>query len=362
MAVAVPSSSETKKPARPMGLFAASLAGAVYVLGAAAVVLRLIPWVWDNGTSQAIAGATNEFVSVAAKLLLQMAAAVGLIWAGSKLASGPKAVGIRGGILLMIAVAFLGFFIVKGMSEQPRKEFSAGGILLMLVYVVVVFLLVQFFRTGRFAKWAVAVDRGGWLDTHTHKRTQGLRVRRLTILGILLVAGAGIWTLMNHNYLPANGEVTLPNGDKVSNRMGDWVIGGTVLQPDMKKALPEENRSRPRVDGGITILPDLQFTIPLLLIAATLWLAWRSVNYPTFADFLIATEAEINKVSWTSRKALIRDTIVVLTCLVLLTFFLFVVDMFWNALLSREWIGVLPSERDRNEQVKDQDAKPVTDW
>ncbi len=34
-----------------------------------------------------------------------------------------------------------------------------------------------------------------------------------------------------------------------------------------------------------------------------LWLAWRVVNVPSFADFLIATEAELNKVSWTTRRA-----------------------------------------------------------
>ena len=64
-----------------------------------------------------------------------------------------------------------------------------------------------------------------------------------------------------------------------------------------------------------------------------------------FADFLIATEAEINKVSWTSRQALIRDTIVVLTTLFLLTVFLFVVDLFWSSVLSSRYIGVLPTAR-----------------
>src|SRR2546430_6963945 len=40
----------------------------------------------------------------------------------------------------------------------------------------------------------------------------------------------------------------------------------------------------------------VSITLPLLLAAASLWLAYRVVNYPTFADFLIATEAEMNKV------------------------------------------------------------------
>ena len=37
------------------------------------------------------------------------------------------------------------------------------------------------------------------------------------------------------------------------------------------------------------------------------WLGYRLVNIPRFADFLIAVEAEMNKVSWPSRGELIRS-------------------------------------------------------
>ena len=50
----------------------------------------------------------------------------------------------------------------------------------------------------------------------------------------------------------------------------------------------------------------VHLVVPLLLSAGLIWFAWRIVNWPTFADFLIATEAEINKVSWTTRKRLVR--------------------------------------------------------
>src|SRR4051794_25120008 len=373
MGVAVQPSPETKKPAQPMGLIAASAVGAVYVLAAAAVVLRLIPWLWDNGVSQAITGATNNFIAITAQLLAQLAAAVGLIWFGARLASGPRHAGWRGGVVLMVGVLLLGFFAAKGLYDTSSRGFSAGGILLMAVYAAILFFLVQFFRTGKFSEWALAVDQGGWLDAHSHKRTQGLRVRRLTILGILLIAGTGIWTLMTHNYLPKNTEVTLPGGERVSNRMGDWVVGGETKKdllavpkdatPAEKERIAADNRARPRHEGGITLLPDVWLTVPLLLMALTLWFAWRAVNYPTFADFLIATEAEINKVSWTSRKALIRDTIVVLTCLFLLTLFLFVVDLFWSSLLSSRYIGVLPTEAEQKAATQgDRNPEPVKDW
>jgi len=373
MAVAVQPSSETKKPAQPLGLYAASVAGAVYVRAAAAVVFRLIPWLWDNGVGAAITGATNNFVSTTLQFVAQVAALVALLWVGAKLATGARTPGLRGGVLLMVGVLLVGFFVVKGLIDQGSKGFTLGGVLLMVIYAAVAFLLVQFFRTGKFAEWSLVVEQGGWLDAHVHKRTQGLRVRRLTILGILAIAGTGIWTLMTHNYLPKNAEVTPPGATAaVSNRMGDWVVGGRLLEPRTaardaspaeREEIARENRARPRREGGVTLLPGLWLTVPLVLMAATLWFAWRAVNYPVFADFLIATEAEINKVSWTSRKALVRDTIVVLTTLFLLTVFLFVVDMFWNAVLSSRYIAVLPTAAERAAATQgDRNPEPVKDW
>lgn len=92
------------------------------------------------------------------------------------------------------------------------------------------------------------------------------------------------------------------------------------------------------------LIPVANLTLPLLLCLATVWIAWRTVNVPTFGDFLIATEAEMNKVSWTPKKRLVQDTIVVLVCLLLLTVFLLVIDLFWGWLLSLDFIGVLPKK------------------
>ena len=89
------------------------------------------------------------------------------------------------------------------------------------------------------------------------------------------------------------------------------------------------------------LLPDVKFTVPLLIAAAGLWLAFRVVHLPVFADFLIATEAEADKVSWPTRKSVIQDTIVVLTTVFMLTVFLFLVDVGWGWLLSRNVVGVI---------------------
>lgn len=89
----------------------------------------------------------------------------------------------------------------------------------------------------------------------------------------------------------------------------------------------------------LIFLRDVRFTLPIFLAAVSLWMAYRVVNYPAFADFLIATEAEMNKVSWTTRKRLVQDTIVVLTTVLLLTIFIFLVDVLWGWGLSK--VGVL---------------------
>jgi preprotein translocase SecE subunit len=94
-----------------------------------------------------------------------------------------------------------------------------------------------------------------------------------------------------------------------------------------------------------------------LIIVATLWFAFRAVNVPDFAEFLIATEAEMNKVSWSTRKRLAQDTVVVLVTTVIMTLFLLVVDLFWGWLLSRKDVGVLPSRSTAADKGKAQEAK-----
>lgn len=84
--------------------------------------------------------------------------------------------------------------------------------------------------------------------------------------------------------------------------------------------------------------PEFQLGLPLLLLAAGLWASYRLVNVPIFADFLIAVEAEMNKVSWPTRTELFRASMVVLILIFALGFILAGYDMFWKVLLF--WMGV----------------------
>ena len=81
------------------------------------------------------------------------------------------------------------------------------------------------------------------------------------------------------------------------------------------------------------------YGVPVLVGFALAWFIYRLLHFPPFVDFLIATEAEMNKVSWTSKEDLKRATIVVLCTVAFMAIFLFGVDWIWSNLL--QLIGVL---------------------
>jgi preprotein translocase subunit SecE len=81
--------------------------------------------------------------------------------------------------------------------------------------------------------------------------------------------------------------------------------------------------------------PGLAYGLPTVLLAVGIWLGFRIVNVPSFADFLIAVEAEMNKVSWPSRLELVRSSMVVIILMFGLTVVLFGYDTILAWLLAR---------------------------
>lgn len=79
----------------------------------------------------------------------------------------------------------------------------------------------------------------------------------------------------------------------------------------------------------------LRYGVPALLLMLGGWVAYRLVNFPAFTDFLIAVEAEMNKVSWPSRSELIRSSLVVLLMIFALAALLFGFDTFWRVFFSK---------------------------
>jgi preprotein translocase SecE subunit len=411
-------------------------AGVVYVLGSLGVLFRLLPWVWWVWLG--VPENAGNFVLL---ILLGLGAATALGYLGFRLIGPAPIPGLRAGLFLALFSLLLvllltrlvstwteyGVYEARTLSEPVGLGLTIGVALGLLVLVVRLF----FYKTG-WQQRLIAFEEQGWFSTSSYKRSQGQRVRRGTILGLLILVGAGIYTLLAHRLLDNLGTrdwvVNIPFTGRVTvNDPGDASKAG-MLPPEMqqvlgetqgdgshdlealrtvdlhsfrswnedlqknyvriekpndssfapgevvrKSQLEEEERTlKARIDPSLkddarrkaetqalpttkppalakgdvryltlTLLPNVKLTLPLLLAGLCLWLAWRVVNLPPFADFLIATEAELNKVSWTTRRRLIQDTVVVLTTVVLLTLFLFAVDVIWSILLSWKPIGVL---------------------
>jgi preprotein translocase subunit SecE len=73
----------------------------------------------------------------------------------------------------------------------------------------------------------------------------------------------------------------------------------------------------------------LCYGMPGVLAVFGLWAAYRVVNLPVFADFLIAVEAEVNKVSWPSWSETWRWTLVVIIMIFAIGLLLWAFDFVW---------------------------------
>ncbi len=440
MAVAVKNTPEVASAGLLDRMAVASLAGTAYALGTLGIVFYLIPSLWAG-----LNWAGN--ISWIVRGLIQLAVLAGLINFGVRLlkpsreaTGGGTAHGTRAGIFIGI----VGFLIILMLTRWASLWFeygsyqanwfspTLGAIFTAIVGVVLLLVGGRFFLRPGFERFLVRLEDQGWFSAKPYKPLQGVRVRRGTIFGILVLVAAGIWTLLAHNTLrkgspdwqlniPFTGQVAVKSlGDAPKTALQDifakkgipdWEarfqegtlvvdretlneINQTVdpathvkiFEPgasdfhtneiversaynEVTRKLKESNEplpttaapepaSGPLAYRALTLLPSVQFTVPLLLLAASLWLAYRVVNMPVFADFLIATEAEMNKVSWTTQKRLVQDTIVVLVTVILMAFYLFAMDQSWRVLLSWKPIGVLQVPDEQSEQNTNVEQRP----
>ena len=67
----------------------------------------------------------------------------------------------------------------------------------------------------------------------------------------------------------------------------------------------------------------------VFLFAFSIW-AWWYMNKPTTVDFLVATDSEMKKVNWTTRKELIGSTKIVILFMFIIAIYLFVCDLLFG--------------------------------
>ncbi len=75
--------------------------------------------------------------------------------------------------------------------------------------------------------------------------------------------------------------------------------------------------------------------IPLVIFALVAFVMFMVVNRPKTADFFIATEGEMKKVSWSSKKEIIGSTKVVIVTTFLMAGLLFLVDFIFANLFQK---------------------------
>jgi preprotein translocase subunit SecE len=150
---------------------------------------------------------------------------------------------------------------------------------------------------------------GEFLSASVYKRNQGKVARQVTFAVLSLVIGIGAWRLSQ--LLPlwfAPGQVLAGGG----SAEGGFGFGDAFLN-----------------GGGLGDVGVVRFLMPALLLAAGLWFCFRLVNVPRFADFLIAVEAEMAKVSWPTGGEVVRSSAVVMFVIFALAAILAVYDLFW---------------------------------
>jgi len=245
------------KTASPFDRLAvASLAGVVYVLASLAVAFKAIPALWQLTTldSPVIAG----ILAVACVIAL---AILGFRLLGGDLSRPGLRAGIFTGLVFLLLWALLSRWIggiVEGSTYDGWLSSTSpgfGAILTAMLSAALGWWLLRIFLRPTFEQRMVRFEGAGWFNARTYKPGQGVRVRRGTILGVLLMAGSGIWVLLNHGTLergPDDWKLSIPfTGKEAVENFGDagrvWIPGVTA---DDGGLLPKKATGSLRILSG----------------------------------------------------------------------------------------------------------------
>ncbi len=117
---------------------------------------------------------------------------------------------------------------------------------------------------------------------------------------------------------------------------GYWTRMGTAAAAALIAALTSHflYRELPVWLTNLRVDVERARTLSIFIIAAFLagfaLLVFRLMNKPSHADFLIATDGEMKKVNWTSRRELIGSTKVVIIFMFFIAFILFAIDIIFG--------------------------------
>lgn len=290
----------------------ASLVGALYVWSGVILVHHLAPELWNIYIGPLFEG--NMILSGTLKFAVLGALIAGLVYAWPRLF--PRMDDLAGGVFLMTlgwlaaaTVWWLGGRFLEWIFAWWRLGENANWVglgLLTALALAEVFWLYRWASSPRFRNWSLTLQDQGWFSFTFYKKEHGIWLRRGTMIGIILLLAAGIW---HYTHFRLGGG-------------GEWIV------------------RMPLTTAAICVVRMPRLTLSLAVLCAGSWFAWRLVNLPRFADFLVSAENEMVKVYWPSWRSLWRDTVVVLVTVVLLAIFLYIMDILWTVILGR-FLGVL---------------------
>jgi preprotein translocase subunit SecE len=133
-----------------------------------------------------------------------------------------------------------------------------------------------------------------------YKRNQGRMARQATFFALLAAVAVGAWTMSSG----------------ATQEFGEWFV-----PPALRNSISPEIVAK--------------YVLPMLVLGIGAWAAFRVVNIPRFAEFLISVENEMGKVSWPSRGELFRASMVVLVVIFLLTAILYTYDIVLKWIISK---------------------------
>lgn len=146
--------------------------------------------------------------------------------------------------------------------------------------------------------------------------------------------GQGYWTRMGS--AGAAALIAALTIQFLYSRLPVWVY------PLFDPKLPPETAADVRgqaIAHAQSLTKITNFSICGVVLAAFAMVVFYLLNKPAYADFLIATDSEMKKVNWTSRKELIGSTKVVIIFMFLICILLFGFDLLFGDVFHH--LGVL---------------------
>jgi len=192
-----------------------------------------------------------------------------------------------------------------------------------------------------------------------YKQHQGQVTRSVTTV-VLVIFLASLSYFVNQKlvvHMPAGGE----EFEFVKDMNESWVFSrpwpdkqnpeyaiGTRVTEKIKQEIREtrgragqEPKAYFKAADPLNYAIEIQLGVPVLIFVLGAYGIFRLVNGQRFADFLIATESEMKKVSWSSRAELVGSTLVVIVTVIIMSAYIFGVDSLMAKGLNL--LGVLPS-------------------